>query len=439
MITQMFPADPITELSFAFQNVLMRSEITRLKLHSDFAAFYFNDYETIIKILKADTLNNPYSSKTQETLFFQHEDIIKKIIMRITSGIYTIEPVRKYIDPELIDETKFLNGILLRLNYNKVVKDAFRKASFFNTVVVGVIGERGKGVTRLDVITPDNIIVSTKDDYLQMKEIIIRKSDENNNIYYSVWNEDEHYIQYGDKKMNQMKNPFGKIPYCVLRIENGQDFYGEPNWNLFLAQKHRDIKLTDIYLGETREIHGILFGVNTNFDASTQFTPGTLHQVNNPDSTMQVSLESVSGSTDWSAIRENTDARLQSLFMSEGISNNSAATETKAQSGAAKTIDELETIERREEIKDTLWHFEIELLKLIETVHNTYSLQQIDSSERTIIFSSEKPFESIQDKIARREHEKSIGYYDNIDFTMQDLEVTQAEAELILEERKNRN
>ena len=39
-----------------------------------------------------------------------------------------------------------------------------------------------------------------------------------------------------------------------------------------------------------------------------------------------------------------------------------------------------------------------------------------------VIFSEEKTMETIQDKIARREMEREIGYKNNITFTMEDLE-----------------
>ena len=87
-----------SELNNAFNSALKKSEIYRLSLHNEFAAFYNNDYESICGYLREATLNNPFSEETLQDLRFRHVNVIRKIIGRITSGIFTKDPVIKLND-----------------------------------------------------------------------------------------------------------------------------------------------------------------------------------------------------------------------------------------------------------------------------------------------------------------------------------------------------
>ena len=76
---------------------------------------------------------------------------------------------------------------------------------------------------------------------------------------------------------------------------------------------------------------------------------------------------------------------------------------------------------------------------MIRTVNNYYQMPKLsDTGFFEVTFSEEKATERIEDKVARREMEAAIGYKDGIDFTMEDLEVSQDDAITILTERKVR-
>jgi len=62
-----------------------------------------------------------------------------------------------------------------------------------------------------------------------------------------------------------------------------------------------------------------------------------------------------------------------------------------------------------------------------------------DKAYFEVTFSEERATETIQDKIARREMEKSIGYKNEVDFTMEDLEVSEDEAIEILNKVSEQN
>ena len=68
---------------------------------------------------------------------------------------------------------------------------------------------------RIDVITPDNITVETKDNYLILDKVKIKKHAPDGTVYYSVWTEDEHYIIDGESKLPPVNNPAVRIHLAV--------------------------------------------------------------------------------------------------------------------------------------------------------------------------------------------------------------------------------
>ena len=114
--------------------------------------------------------------------------------------------------------------------------------------------------------------------------------------------------------------------------------------------------------------------------------------------------------------------------------------ELKAESGAAKMIDELELLERREEYKTILWHFMINLLKIIRYVWNYYNPSQAlnMNAEFDIRFTEANVFESTDDKKKRYDMALEYGYKDEIDIAAEELEISETEAMEVIKVRKER-
>ena len=441
------------ELNRAFINTLCRSEAARLNLHEEFAAFYNNDYESICGYLREATLNNPFSAETLKDLRFRHVNVIKKIISRITSGIFTKDPVISIKGDTSQQEN--LHRILTDCQFIRKVKEAFCKAVYFNTVDVQVVWMPESNRLRIDVLTPNNYVVETGNDYLQKTTIAVRKADSDGEIFWSYWNSSEHYLLKDGRKIpaegNQnMVNPFAgqespasPLPFVVLRIEEGDDYFGEPNWNIFLHQKNLDIRLTDLNETELKTLHQIYFGINTNFTKDETFRAGDFKQINNvKEEDKTPAIQSITANADYSAVRENIDWHNRLVLGSEGLNGASASTELKAESGAAKTIDELELFEKREEYKSTLYHFMVNLLNVVVMVWNCYnpSRKLPQAPEFSIRFSDSKISESMDDKIKRYDMALRYGFKDEVDVTMEELELSEAEAieklKLCFERRK---
>ncbi|HAX49728.1 MAG TPA: hypothetical protein PK605_01620 [Ignavibacteria bacterium] len=442
-----------SELNKAFTTALKKSEIHRLAIHEEFAAFYNNDYETICSYLREATLNNPFSEETLKDLRFRHINIIKKIINRITSGIFTKDPVIKHVEAEK-SQQDLLTELLTECRFVQKIKEAFRKAVYFNTVEANVIWDHEMQRIRIDIVTPNNYTVETGGDYLEKSVIAVRKADKAGEIYWSVWSETGHYLVKGDaiippENNSEMVNPYynpasnsSSLPFAALRIEEGEDYFGEPNWNIFLHQKNLDIRLTDLNETELKTLHQIYLGINTNFTAGESFKAGDFKQINNvKDDDKEPKIESIISNADYGAVRDNIDWHNKLVLSSEAIGGNSASTEVTAESGAAKKIDELELFERREEYKTTLYHFMAELLRVITMVWNCYNPKQALPADGRfdVRFVEADLFESIDDKRKRYDMALEYGYKDNIDIAAGELEVSEDEAKEIIRVRKERS
>lgn len=430
--------DFLENLEMSFKSYLQRSDSERQKIFQDFAVFYFNDYLGIVDYLKKETLNNPFSLETLRTLKFQHINILKKVLSRLTSGIYTPQPSR-YLEIENKEsydvENDKLKILLNELKYNIKVKESFRRAKYFNTVLTMPVYDMQTKKMRLDIYNPNDISVKTKEDFNEIEKIAIRKADKNGNCYLSVWTESEHYITSGTKRIApdgnpKMVNPFSPvIPISVLRMTEGIDFYGEPNWNLFLNQKYFDIRLTDFDRSELNTIYQMWFGVNTNFKETETFTPNSIKQVNNVHADdARPEIYSISANADYTGIRENIDWKIKTMMISEGLSSNSVNSEVIEQSGISKLIDELELQESKEEDKEILQDYETDLINKIIMVNNYYRTEKVNDKANIIIEFPPVTNETIEAKKTRREMEVAYGYKNSVDFAMEDLNLTEEEA-----------
>lgn len=435
---EIYKNDFLENLEMSFKSYLQRSDSERQKIFQDFAVFYFNDYLGIVDYLKKETLNNPFSLETLRTLKFQHINILKKVLSRLTSGIYTPQPSR-YLEIENKEsydiENDKLKILLNELKYNIKVKESFRRAKYFNTVLAMPVYDMQTKKMRLDIYNPNDISVKTKEDFNEIEKIAIRKADKNGNCYLSVWTEYEHYITSGTKRIApdgnpKMVNPFSPvIPISVLRMTEGIDFYGEPNWNLFLNQKYFDIRLTDFDRSELNTIYQMWFGVNTNFKETETFTPNSIKQVNNVHADdARPEIYSISANADYTGIRENIDWKIKTMMISEGLSSNSVNSEVIEQSGISKLIDELELQESKEEDKEILQDYETDLLNKIIMVNNYYRTEKVNDKANIIIEFPPVVNETIEAKKTRREMEVTYGYKNSVDFAMEDLNLTEEEA-----------
>ena len=428
--------DFLEAMNITYTQRMARSEAERQRLHYEIACFYYNDYEEISRILKEETLNNPYSADTLRTIRFRHIDMMRKVVKKLTAGVYHQRPIRKLVitegtetTPEVIDEE--LDDVLDMANFHTAVKDAYEAAQVFNTVFAMPVFDEQKKTMRIDVILPNDITVHEREaDYLDFDAIGIKKCI-GGEVIQSVWTETEHYRKDGDTTEavpgnESMKNPFAPvIPVSVLRLRKGWDFYGEPNWNLYNAQKELTINNTEMKLAEQKIMHQAYVAVNMDLAKDSTITPGVILQRNGVrEDEAQPTLESVTSNYDFAGIREQTDYLLTQLAISEGMNASSVSQQVDDLSGIAKIVDNAELEEKRLDNLELLYQFEIDLLNKMRMVWNKYSATKLnESGEFEVEFVEDSQTETVSDKTARREMEKKYGIANEIDFVIEDKEL----------------
>jgi hypothetical protein len=291
---------------------------------------------------------------------------------------------------------------------------------------------------RIDVILPNDVSVHEREsDYLDFDAIGIKKCI-GGEVIQSVWTEDEHYRKDGDTTEavpgnKSMTNPFAPvIPVSVLRLRKGWDFYGEPNWNLYNAQKELTINNTEMKLAEQKIMHQAYVAVNMDLAKDSTITPGVILQRNGVrEDEAQPTLESVTSNYDFAGIREQTDYLLSQLAISEGMNASSVSQQVDDLSGIAKIVDNAELEEKRLDNLELLYQFEIDLLNKMRMVWNKYSATKLnETGEFEVEFVEDSQTETVSDKTVRREMEKKYGIANEIDFVIEDKELGSREEAL---------
>lgn len=429
----------------SFLEHMAKFENDRNQEYSYFRSFYEKDYNSIKTIIKKYYKDKPYSEKTFDEVLIIHHDIIHKTLDRLSAGIYDKEPTRE-IQTDTKDANEILSDVLNKLDYHLQVKEAFKKSLFFN--IIGVEPIYRDGAIDLEILTPDMFFVKTGKNYYKAKEIKIERTNIDGTIYFVFWSDEQHYIYdtYGNiaavEGNEAMINPYGVIPVAWLRILKGNDFFGEPEWDLFLDQIAIDMKITDYDLAEAIQRSGILFGINTNFPTGKRFRPNTVHQTNQNDPTKSVSLQPLSFGTDFGSWKESIDWRKKAILNNKGIVGASADSSTNDISGIAKIVDETSLMEKREGYRVLLKKFEINLLNKIRTVWNYHAIEMneklIPEGDFSITFSEQRPFETQEQKDKRREYELKYKIKDEIEIMLEELEVDETTLLEMLKKREER-
>jgi len=420
----------------ASQSFTELNESARIKLYKELKYFYENDYDSIEtylqELLKSKGL---FSQKTLDSLIIRHRDNIQKVLKRLTAGVYEQTPVR-----EIIDNDYDLSSYLDSINYNVKVKECFKKAKYYGIAEAFVYWDGTK--VRIEILTPESYVIETTDnDYLEKSKIYIQKSRMNNGVFemfYDIWTNDSYSIMLGDGKLekrnvgnNELEiqpNVYKTIPVIPLRFNEGDSYFPEPNWDLFKSQIALDIKRTNNFYTEMFQTFGIYVATNLNMKEGETISPNKILKVDNVKTDdVEPKLTFTSPDIDWKELNDNIDFEVLDMMRSQGLNTTSASLDQKAQSGAAKTIDEIEVIEERENVKDSLYRFEKNLLNLIRIVQNTNG-EKIPNGEFDIRYSEEKTIESIDDKTKRREMEIKYSIKTPIDFIMEDYECGEEEA-----------
>lgn len=420
--------------------------------YKDFRSYYENNYDEIKVVIKKYYLDKPYTKETFDEILIKRHDIIQKTLDRLTSGVYDKEPIRELVlkgDKEKkIDNN--LSDVLSVLDYHNIVKESFRKGIYYNILGVNPVLREEEIV--LDVLTPDMIWVTTGLNYFKARSVIIERSNDESLITYVYWDAEKHFHidavgNFGAPAKDNIDgtNPYEEIPVAWLRFKKGNDFYGEPEWDLLLDQISVDMGITDFDFASIMQRGGILWAHNANIPDGQRIRPNVIVKTSQQDPDKEVKLEYLKFNTDFSDWRESIEWRKKAALVNKGMSGSSVSSDPNEQSGRKALVDERPLEEKRISHKSILQRFEIDLLNRIRTVWNYHVGQGNVDGEKlneegkfTVKFIEEKPFETEEQKDKRINREIKLGIKDKLQIIMEELELDEEAAIEYLKEQVKR-
>lgn len=301
---------------------------------------------------------------------------IPKIIKRLTLA-YKKAPISMVGEPESKEQE--LYGKWTR-NLNKFRKEFHRQGKLFNTILVRPIINEDKEYFDYLILNRGLCEVETDPrNHQKMLEVEYqvpdpREGKEKEDITIH-WTETEYYAtDKNGKRITNIKeingkNPYGVIPFVVLRMEDTNEFFGDGLSDLVKGNEHLNGRLTDTFF-KLYMSFGIPVGTNLNIKSDEFFlSPDTPIMIDNARQEMlNPSLEFVTPEQKVELDKLVNDWFINEMGVIKGLPAGAFAELEKATSGYSKMIDNLELIDLNEDDKEVLYEFEYDLFEMQKKV-----------------------------------------------------------------------
>ncbi|RPI19050.1 MAG: hypothetical protein EHM58_03285 [Ignavibacteriae bacterium] len=361
-----------TELTKTYSSHRERENLLRIQQQEKLYDYYISDELKILKRLN-DVLGITFDEDDVDEFQKEYVNITKKVINQLAI-VYKEPAQRTIIKSGKPDEklTKYLSSIL-PANVNTLDKIAHRYSKLFNTSLTRVNFRNGKVVYDVlpsylfDVITDDN------DPYMLTQvsyDKYIKNEDGDDELYTVFWTKDKHYMRqvlevgdkyiYGDEvpigNNGEMVNPYGVIPFAVMRMEMQGDFWGTGQCDLANVNEQLNFLLTDLTNGGIiMQSWGTPFLANTGLEEKNKkvrFGPKHPIAVKQTNSEFPPVFEYKNANPLIAEVRATIDWKIKMIALTKGLNPNSFLADAKAASGYSKIVDSLEQLEiRRDDIE----------------------------------------------------------------------------------------
>jgi len=399
------------------QDVLAKNRI-RINEQKKLFDYYQNDQRAILEHLDK-ALGITFHADDLEDLQRNYINIVTKTVDQL-SIVYRNPAKRalikdgektEQIKKEIEENSAYYNNLLFAVN--TADKTASRYAKLCNTSLTYVYFDKGKIKYKVLPTWLFDIITSDEDPY-QIEQVSYKTyfGDEE---YRVVWTNEEYYkckslkfkdiVFQGDKEVVNdspygIRNPYGIIPYAVLRLKEQGNFYGNGMTDLVNGNEQINVILTElmnehILMGGA----GTVLATNCNLakkktDGSTSIKHvkvGRKHPIvmdNVTTDQVPPSIEYVSTNPLMSELKETVDWYIKMFAMSKGLNPNSFLSEVQDTSGFSKVMDAFEQLELRKDDIEPCRIFEddrFNVTKIINNFHasttdrSLYKLQPIKS------------------------------------------------------------
>lgn len=304
---------------------------------------------------------------------------IPKIVKRLTLA-YKKAPISHIGDEESKDNKTYQKW---NRNLNKMRKEFHRQGKLFNTILVRpMINEEkeyfdylilNRGLCEVET-DPKNHNKMIELQY-QVPDPRPGKEDENITI---VWTDEEYYaLDKAGKRITNIEgingvNPYKKIPFVVLRMEDASDFFGDGMSDIVKGNEHLNARLSDTFYKLYMNF-GVPLGVNLDIKAQDYYlspdTPIMVNKVRLEEQTPDLRFITPDQKTELDRI--TNDWYINELGVSKGLPAGAFADTEKSMSGYSKMFDNLELIDLNEDDKEVLTGFEFDLFDMQKLVLET--------------------------------------------------------------------
>lgn len=431
---------PVTPLNLIYQKNIFDNDAIRIEDQEKSFYYYVGgkrEIEGYLRIVLRRLFGNEVVDENE--LIYDWTNLTKKLINQL--AVVYRDAAQRYVlvEGEQDDDlTEYINSIY-PVDTNTKDKKAHRFAKLFNTSLTQVVFNREKGIDF--IIEPSHKIKVKTDEndpykITKVKYLKYFKNDKGQNELYTViWTDEEHYKE--DTNGNRsaignnfdMVNPFGIIPFAVLTLEEGEDFWGIGALDIVDTNELINVLLTVLVNDHILGGNGLL--ITTNLDLRTKgveenglikVRTGRRHPIQVEDvrnDMVMPSAQYVVPPSLITEIRESIDYRIKQIALMKGLNPNSFLAEVKATSGYSKIVDALEQLEiRRDDIEAcrAYEHKRFEIIKKINNValldnelKNKFNLKEIpENAELRIDFAEIKiektPQEIIEERKFKLEH-----------------------------------
>lgn len=456
----------ITDLQLAynqFQEDENNSRVVEQKKQYD----YYMGNQTAIKEYLEEALSYSFSSDTTVNMIKHWINLTKKVIDQL-SVLYNKAAKRTILingvpDKELTD---YYNSILPS-NINTVDKMALRLARLNNVSLTQIfIDKKTKQLVyrvepawKVSVVSDENN--PNKMDLLAYQRYY--KHNGEDELYYVVWTDNNHYIV--DRNENEvpvgdnidMINPYGTIPFAVLRVSEADDFWGEGQSDLVNFNEIINLLLTDL-LDSGLIMGSAVTPVATNLNLRYKSEDGTFkpyplsigmkHPLVAEDvrtEMVQPRLEFVKPDAPIAEIMKSIDDQIKLIAITKGLNPNTLIAEVKSTSGYSKIMDSLEEIHIREDVIEQTRAYEEDRFNISRAVINAHAaelgLKTIpDNAILKVNFAEVNIPKTVQEKWLDREQLIKFNLATPVDFLMEDdKDISEADAEMRLKKNAEFN
>ena len=353
-----------------------QSEINRINTAQRLWDYYNGDSDEIVQHL-GKALARTFSPDDIQEFQLLYLPVMRRIIDKLCL-VYK-SGVRRFLEQN--SSTENLQELYELSDITRKQRQWYRYGRLFHTVLVQPVVRNINDVDVLnyDILTPNKVTVKERDDnFLLPSEVVYqinaRDSSGSPTLHTVYWSDDEHYVlnEKGEKIVDEGNigsiNPYGRLPFAVLRMRETEDFWGEGETVLANVEEKIDILLIQLIDLMIMQAHGQPVFTNTRMEGDVKTGPRhpMLLTPYNPD--QPAGFAFVSPGAKMAEIQAGVDWLIEKTAVMYGLSKTSE--EGQVASGFAKMLDNWDLMEMREEDIEILKAFESDLFEITRVVVN---------------------------------------------------------------------